>query len=88
MASSGRDCSLKPVAGSGQLTALTVLNVLTALTMLRFLPFIFPVTFFSSISWEFLLIRRERSKVRDVVCVQIVKPSQANLSFVILGWTK
>jgi len=29
-----------------------------------------------------------RSKVRDVVCVQIVKPSEANLKFVILGYTK
>jgi len=45
-------------------------------------------SFFSPIFWEFFLIRCERSKVRDVVCGQIVKPSEANLYFVITGCTK
>jgi len=53
-----------------------------------FFPFFAPERGFFPISWEFFLIRCERSKVRDVVCVHIVKPSEENSSFVILGYIK
>jgi len=50
-----------------------------------FFPF-FPYKRFFS---DFLAVFPDvRSKVRDVICIQIVKPSEDNLTFLILGCTE
>jgi len=65
MTPSGHMTSLRPGEGSSSVALLKGSP-----------PFLSALKVFFSNSWELFLIRCERSKVRDVVCVQIVKPSE------------